>query len=88
MEGLEGFEIAPYFERKVLNNSDRRHLLSYIAEVVNDPEEIVYQKDGKLRHWRYVTELGHHLRVITTADGALFDAFEDSSYTRKGRQGS
>ncbi len=83
---MEGFEFAPYFERRVLNNPERRHLLPYVADVVNDPEEIVYQEDGKLQHYKYVEEFGHHIRVTTTADGALFDAHEDSNYTRKRRR--
>jgi hypothetical protein len=86
VEGLEGFEFAPYFERRVLNNPERRHLLPYVADTVNEPEEIAYQEDGKLQHYKYVEWLGHHVRVTTTADGALFDAHEDSNYTRKKRR--
>ena len=86
MEGLEGFELAPYFERWVLDNPERRHLLPHIAGTVNEPEEIAYQEDGKLRHYKYVEWVGHHVRVTTTADGALFDAHEDSNYTRKKRR--
>ncbi|MEJ7842531.1 MAG: hypothetical protein WKF95_12240 [Rubrobacter sp.] len=41
------------------------------------------QSDGKVRHWRYVPELRYHIRVTTTGDGALFNAHEDSNYTRK-----
>ncbi len=37
------------------------------------------QEDGRVKHWRYVPELGHHLLVITTADGALFNAFDDTT---------
>jgi len=86
MERLEGFELTPYFERRVLNNPYRQHLLPHVAEAVNEPEEIYYQEDGKLRHYRYVEEFGRHIRVVTTADGALFNAHEDSDYTRKGRR--
>lgn len=80
---MEGFEVTPYFERRVLNNPDRARLVPYIAETLRDPEEIHRQPDGKVRHWRYVPELRYHIRVITTADGALFNAHEDSNYTRK-----
>jgi hypothetical protein len=52
-----------------------------------DPEETMTQADGKVRYWRYVPEPGHHIRVVTTADGTLFNAYEDSGYTRrKGRR--
>ena len=87
MEGLEGFEFAPYFERRVINDPDRRRrVLPQVADAVNDPEERVTQADGKVRHWRYVPELEHHIRVVTTADGALFNAHEDSAYTRRKRR--
>ncbi len=80
---MEGFEVAPYFERRVVNNPARAHLIPYVAEAVRVPEETVVQSDGKIRHWRYVPELRYHIRVTTTADGALFNAHEDSNYTRK-----
>jgi hypothetical protein len=80
---VEGFEVAPYFERRVLNNPQRVHLIPHIAEAVRSPEETQVQSDGKLRHWRYIPLLRYHIRVTTTADGALFNAHEDSNYTRK-----
>lgn len=80
---MERFEVAPYFERRVLNNPQRAHLVPYIAETVRNPGETQTQSDGKIRHWRYVPELRYHIRVTTTADGALFNAHEDSNYTRK-----
>lgn len=84
---MEGFEVAPCFERRVLSNPDRARLIPHIAATVRDPEETLVQSDGKVRHWRYVPELRYHIRVVTTADGALFNAHEDSGYTRrKGRQ--
>ncbi len=87
MEGLEGFEVTPYFERRVVNDPERRHrVLPHVADAVNDPEEKMTQPDGKVRYWRYVPGLGHHIRVVTTADGALFNAHEDSAYTRRQRR--
>ncbi len=87
MEGLEGFELTPYFERRVVNDPvRRRRVLPYVADAVNDPEETMTQPDGKVRYWRYVPELEHHIRVVTTADGALFNAHEDSAYTRRQRR--
>ncbi len=53
---------------------------------MNDFEHMEAQEDGRVKHWRYVPELGHHLLVITTADGALFNAFDDSNFTRKQRR--
>jgi hypothetical protein len=87
VEGLEGFELTPYFERRVVNDPERwRRVLPYVADAVNDPEETMTQPDGKVRYWRYVPELEHHIRVVTTADGALFNAHEDSAYTRRQRR--
>lgn len=87
MQGLEGFEITPYFERRVLNDPARSsRVLAHVADTVKDPEETMTQSDGKVRHWRYVPELGHHIRVVTTGDGALFNAHEDSAYTRRRRR--
>jgi hypothetical protein len=83
---VEGSEVAPYFERRVLNNPQRAHLIPYMAAIVKAPEDTLVQSDGKIRHWRYVPELRYHIRVTATADGALFNAHEDSNYTRnKGR---
>lgn len=80
---MEGLEVTPYFERRVMDNPERAHLVPYVAETVRAPEETLVQSDGKIRHWRYVPELRYHIRVTTTADGALFNAHEDSNYTRK-----
>jgi hypothetical protein len=80
---VEGFEVAPYFERRVLNNPQRAHPIPYVAATVQAPEETLVRSDGKIRHWRYVPEPRYYIRVTTTADGALFNAHEDSNYTRK-----
>jgi len=71
VEGLEGFELTPYFEGRVVNDPVRRcRVLPYVADAVNDPEKTMTQSDGKVRYWRYVPELEHHIRVVTTADAA------------------
>jgi hypothetical protein len=80
---VEGFEVTPYFERRVMNNAEQAHLIPYVAETVRVPDETLIQSDGKIRHWRYVPELRYHIRVTTTADGALLNAHQDSNYTRK-----
>lgn len=39
------------------------------------------QADGRVRHWRYVAELGKYLRVVTLPDGeTLHNAFPDRSF--------
>lgn len=86
MEYLEGFEITPYFEDRVLGDPVRRRLVEHIPQTVSDFEYREVQRDGKVKHRCYIPELGHHLLVITTADGALFNAFDDSNFTRKQRR--
>ena len=80
---MEGFEVTPYFERRVMHNAELAHLVPHVAETVRAPEETLVQSDGKIRHWRFVPELRYPIRVTTTVDGALFNAHEDSNYTRK-----
>lgn len=86
VEYLEGFEITPCFRERVLGDPVRARLAPYVAETVKDFEHMEAQEDGRVKHWRYVPELGHHLLVITTADGVLFNAFDDSNFTRKQRR--
>ncbi|MCA1715666.1 MAG: hypothetical protein LC781_02005 [Actinobacteria bacterium] len=86
VEYLESFEITPYFRDLVLGDLVRARLAPYIAETVNSFEYMETQEDGRVKHWRYIPELGHHLLVITTADGALFNAFDYSNFTRRQRR--
>ncbi len=85
-EYLEGFEITPYFRDRASGDPARARLASYIAEMVNSFEYMEAREDGRVKHWLYVPELRRHLLVITTADGALFNAFDDSNFTRKQRR--
>ena len=80
MEGLEGFELTSYFERRVLNDPEpRRRAFPHVVDVVNEPEETGPQPDGKVRYWSNAPEPNQHIRAVTTADGILFNAHEDSS---------
>jgi hypothetical protein len=37
------------------------------------------QKDGRIRHWGYVKELGRYLRVVTLSDGeTIYNAFNNA----------
>ena len=70
-----------YFERRVLEH--RSYIkLEWCEQTVREPEATEVQPDGRIRHWRYIPELGKHLRVITLADGeTLHNAFPDRNYT-------
>lgn len=82
----ERFGLTPYFEDNVVNNPAREHLLPYVEAAIDEAEAREVQEDSKVRHFWYVEELGHHIRVITTGEGRLFNAHEDSNYTRKQRR--
>jgi hypothetical protein len=46
-----------------------------------NPIRVEVQGDGRIRHWAYITEIGHYLRVITLEDGeTVFNAFPDSGF--------
>ncbi|MCL6437193.1 MAG: hypothetical protein K6T51_01170 [Rubrobacteraceae bacterium] len=80
------FGFTPYFEDNVVNNPAREHLLPYIEAAIDKAEAREVQQDGKVRYFWYVEDFGHHIRVITTGEGRLFNAHEDSNYTRKKRR--
>lgn len=59
---------TPYFQYRVLKQ--RPYLkLEWCEKTVRDPEFREVQRDGRIRHWRYIDELGKHLRVVTLSDG-------------------
>ena len=55
---------TPYFRNRVLKQ--RPYIkLEWCEQTVLNPENKEVQPDGRIRHWRYIDELGKHLRVIT-----------------------
>ncbi len=44
---MEGFEVTPYFERRVMNDAERAHLVPYVAETVRAPDEALVQSDAR-----------------------------------------
>jgi hypothetical protein len=52
---------------------------------INNPVCVeVQEEDGRIRHWAYIPEIGHYLRVITLEDGeTVFNAFPDSGFRRQ-----
>jgi hypothetical protein len=71
-----------YFQRRVLQQ--RSYIkLEWCELTVSSPEATETQPDGRIRHWRFVPELGRHLRVITLEDGeTLHNAFPDRNFKR------
>jgi hypothetical protein len=72
---------TPYFQRRVLQQ--RPYIkLEWCEQTVHEPSHTEVQPDGRIRHWRYIHELGKHLRVITLSDGTtLHNAFPDRNFT-------
>jgi hypothetical protein len=73
---------TPYFQNRVL--PQRPYIkLEWCEQTVLNPESTEIQPDGRIRHWRYIDELGKYLRVVTLDDGeTLHNAFPDRSFKR------
>ena len=69
-----------YFKHRVL--AQRPYIrLEWCQAAVDNPDFKETQADGRIRHWRFIPELGKYLRVITLADGrTLHNAFPDRSF--------
>ena len=74
---------TPYFQHRVLQQ--RPYIrLEWCERTVVDPEYAEIQPDGRIRHWRYIDELGKYLRVVTLGDGeTLHNAFPDRGFKPK-----
>ncbi len=74
---------TPYFENSVRK---RRSFIKdeWIKFVIEKPETVELQPDGRIRRWAYIEELGKYLRVITLDDGvSVLNAFPDRDYKKK-----
>lgn len=71
---------TPYFRNRVLKQ--RPYIkLEWCEETVHHPETTEVQPDGRIRHWRFISELGKYLRVVTLGDGeTLHNAFPDRGF--------
>ena len=53
----------------------------WIMAVIEEPEKIEIQSDGRIRKWARIPEVGKYLRVILLKDGeTVHNAFFDRSY--------
>lgn len=53
----------------------------WIKTVIEKPEKIVIQSDGRIRKWAKISEAEKYLRVILLEDGeTVHNAFFDRSY--------
>ncbi len=54
---------------------------NWIKTVIEKPEKVEIQSDGRIRKWAKILETGKHLRVILLEDGeTVHNAFFDRSY--------
>jgi len=53
----------------------------WIKAVIDNPEKVHIQSDGRIRKWARISEVGKYLRVILLEDGeTVHNAFFDRSY--------
>jgi hypothetical protein len=53
----------------------------WIRSVLEKPEKVEIQSDGRIRKWAKISEAGKYLRVILLEDGeTVHNAFFDRSY--------
>ena len=53
----------------------------WIESVIEKPEKVETQSDGRIRKWAKIPEAGKYLRVILLEDGeTVHNAFFDRSY--------
>ena len=69
-----------YFEEQVLRK--RPYIeREWCEQALTNPVRRETQPDGRIRHWVYVAELGHYLRVVTLPDGeTVLNAFPDRDF--------
>ena len=61
---------------------DRAQIKEYwIESVIEKPDKVEIQSDGRIRKWAKILETGKYLRVILLEDGeTIHNAFFDRSY--------
>ena len=68
-----------YFALRMRDRPEVR--VEWCRRVLEDPEYVKQQDDGKYQMWGYIDELDKYLRVITLEDRETLDnAFFDRSY--------
>ena len=75
---------TPYFEQQVLR---RRPYIrrEWCERALAQPIRREVQRDGRIRHWIFIPEIGQYLRVVTLQDGAtVHNAFPDRRFKEIG----
>ena len=71
---------TPYFERQVLR---RRPYIrrEWCERALSQPVRREVQRDGRIRPWIFIPEIGQYLRVVTLEDGeTIHNAFPDRRF--------
>lgn len=70
-----------YFEFTRKRQDRARISVAWIKLVIEKPEKVEIQSDGRIRKWAKIPETGKYLRVILLEDGeTVHNAFFDRSY--------
>ena len=73
-----------YFEDARQRPDRARIRLEWIQQVIDCPERIEVQSDGRIRKWAKIVEEDKYLRVILLEDGeTVHNAFFDRSFREK-----
>jgi len=69
-----------YFEQQVLRK--RPYIQrEWCERALCEPVHREVQRDGRVRYWIFIPELGKHLRVVTLEDGkTVHNAFPDRDF--------
>jgi len=75
-------KFTEYFQLVVLKK--RPYLKTeWLEAVLAHPLKTETQKDGRIKHWRYIAEMRQYLRVVTLEDGrTIHNAFPDRDFRR------
>lgn len=70
-----------YFDY-IRNRPDRAQIKEdWIRTVIEKPEKVEIQSDGRIRKWAKISEAGKYLRIILLEDGeTVHNAFFDRSF--------
>ena len=70
-----------YFQRDVMTK--RPYIqVSWLEKALSAPLRREVQSDGRIRHWIWIADLNHYLRVVTLEDGLkVHNAFPDRRFS-------
>jgi hypothetical protein len=80
-DGIDAFEITTGLIPRNPKTGSSQIKVDWIKSVIENPEKVEIQSDGRIRKWANIPETGKYLRVILLEDGeTVHNAFFDRSY--------